>query len=312
MQGSYESLLERISSSSGVSKEELERRIEARRAKLSGLISREGAAQIIAVELNVTFDNVQLKISELMPGMRKVNVVGKVLNIFPVRSFQKNGRSGKVANLIIADEGGNVKVVLWDTNHIVLIENQEIKVDDCVEIKNASMREGEIHLSGFSELKKSSVVIANVKKERSFTEKEIVEVKEGGVLIRGLIVQVFSPRFFSVCPECGKKVNQEVDGFSCAEHGKVSPKERALLNFVLDDGSETLRSVLFSDQLEKLVSLEKIKDPAQFIVFRDDFLGKEVNVKGVVRKNQLFNTLELTVQDIEYVDVEKLILQLEA
>jgi ssDNA-binding replication factor A large subunit len=309
---SYALLVERISSSAKIPKEEIERRIEARRAKLSGLISKEGAAQIIAAELGISFDSVSLKISELMPGMKKVNVTAKVINIFPVRSFEKNGRSGKVANLVVADETGNSKVVLWDTNHISLIENKDIKSGDVVEIRNGSTREGEIHLSGFSELKKSSAQIQVVKTETSFSEKTIDSLSENaGVLIRGTIVQMFAPRFFSVCSQCGKKVMQEVDGFSCNEHGKVLPKERALLNLVLDDGTETLRTVIFSDQLEKMIPLEKLKDPVQFEIFKNDLLGAEVYVKGMVRKNQLFNNLELSMQDFEKVDPEKLIEKLE-
>ena len=46
-------------------------------------------------------------------------------------------------------------------------------------------------------------------------------------------------------------------------------------------------------------------------MFRDDFLGSEVWLQGSVRKNQLFNTMEVSVQDVEKVDVEKLILKLE-
>jgi len=303
MPENYDLLVDRISSSAGISKDEVNKRVEARRAKLSGLISKEGAAQIIAAELGVKFDNIQLKISELMAGMRKVNVVGKVITIFPVRSFDKNGRSGKVANFIIADETGNVKVVLWDTNHIDLIEKGEIKQGDVVEVTNASTREGEIHLSGFSELKKSNVVIQGVKTERTFSEKSINSLQEGnGVSVRGTIVQVFTPRFFSVCPTCGKKVVAEADGFSCAEHGKVSPSERALLNFIIDDGTDSLRVVLFSDQLEKLISLEKLKDGLAFVDFKTDLLGTEVSIKGVVRKNALFNNLELTGNELSKVD----------
>lgn len=303
MPENYDLLLERISSSAGIEKSEVEKRVEARRAKLSGLISKEGAAQIIAAELGVKFDNVQLKISELMAGMKKVNVVGKVISIFPVRSFDKNGKSGKVANFIIADETGNSRVVLWDTNHIVLIENGEIKQGDVVQITNASTREGEIHLSGFSELKKSNVIIEGVKTEKSFAEKSIDSLQEGNnVSVRGTIVQIFTPRFFSVCSSCGKKVVADAEGFSCAEHGRVVPTERALLNFVIDDGTDSLRVVLFSDQLEKLISLDKLKDSLAFIDFKTDLLGTEVSIKGVVRKNALFNNLELTGNDLVKVD----------
>lgn len=303
MQENYDLLLSRISSSAGIDKAEIDRRVEARRAKLSGLISKEGAAQIIAAELGVKFDNVQLKISELMAGMKKVNVIGKVITIFPVRSFDKNGRSGKVANFIIADETGNVKVVLWDTNHIDLIEKGEIKQGDVVEVSNASSREGEIHLSGFSELKKSNKVIVDAKVERSFTEKSIDSLQEGnGVSVRGTIVQVFTPRFFSVCSVCGKKVIADAEGFSCAEHGKVMPSEKALLNFVIDDGTDSLRVVLFSDQLEKLIAFDKLKDSLAFIDFKTDLLGTEISIKGVVRKNALFNNLELTGNEFLKVD----------
>jgi hypothetical protein len=57
--------------------------------------------------------------------------------------------------------------------------------------------------------------------------------------------------------------------------------------------------------------LEKLKDPVQFEIFKNDLLGTEVYVKGMVRKNQLFNNLELSIQDLEKVDPEKLIAQLE-
>ena len=48
----YDLLIERIAKASGLEKEEVERKVEAKKAKLSGLISKEGAAQIIAAELS--------------------------------------------------------------------------------------------------------------------------------------------------------------------------------------------------------------------------------------------------------------------
>ncbi|MGC9309961.1 MAG: DUF2240 family protein, partial [Candidatus Nanoarchaeia archaeon] len=151
----YSALVERIAKSAGLEKEEVERRIEARKAKLSGLISKEGAAQIIAAELGVNFENQEMKISELVGGMKKVNLVGKIIQLYAVREFEKKGKKGKVANMLVADETGVMRVVLWDTNHIELIEKGEIKEEDVIEIKNAGMRDAELHLSGFSDIKKS-------------------------------------------------------------------------------------------------------------------------------------------------------------
>ena len=308
----YEALVERIVISASLPKEEVERKIEARKAKLSGLISREGAAQIIAAELGVTFDNVQLKISELMPGMRKANFVGKVINVFPVREFERNGRPGKVANLIVADATGNLRVVLWDTNHIALIESGEIKQDSVIEIVNASMREGEAHLSGFSEIKLSTKEIGEVLTARQTQEKVLTELQAGqNVRVRGIVVQLFNPRFFNVCPECGKKVVAEVDGSVCQEHGKVQPKERALMNFVLDDGTENIRAVLFSEQIGKLIPEEDLKDLEKMKIFREDFMGTEYWLSGSVRKNQLFNNIEIIGSDLEKVDPTQIIETLE-
>ena len=107
----YDLLIERIAKSAKLEKEEIERRVEAKKAKLSGLISKEGAAQIIAAELGISFEDQDLKISELMPGMKRVNVIGKIITLFPVREYSKNGREGKVANFVIADETGNTRVV---------------------------------------------------------------------------------------------------------------------------------------------------------------------------------------------------------
>jgi len=312
MQQNYESLVEKISKLSGLEKEEIDRRVEAKRAKLSGLISKEGAAQIIAAELGVNFDQMQLKISELLSGMKKVNTIGKIIAILSIREFEKAGKKGKVANFIIADETGNVRVVLWDTNHISLLEKNEIQKGDVIEIHNASLRNGEVHLSGFSEIKKSAVVLENVKVERTGEKKTLEELQEGkNVSVRALVVNLYPPRFFLVCPECGKKALPDGDGHVCAEHGRVLPKERSLINFVLDDGTATSRCVLFSEQIAKLIPEEDLKDAEKLSIFREDILGSELLVSASVKKNQLSSDLELNAFNIERIDADKLIEELE-
>jgi ssDNA-binding replication factor A large subunit len=308
----YELLIERIAKSSGMEVGEVEAKVEAKKAKLSGLISREGAAQIVAAELGISFEDSDLKINEISPGMKKVNLVGKIMNLFPIREFEKEGRSGKVANFIIADDTGSTRIVLWDMNHISLVENKEIVQGDVIEIKNGSAREGEVHLSGFSELKKSSAVIDAVKNERAVEEVNLEEVRQGqGVRCRGIVVQIFQPRFYSVCPECNKKAIMEGEVYSCAEHGKVTPKEKGILNFILDDGIETMRVVMFSDQINLLIPEGDLLDEAKATAFRSDFLGTEIYLSGMVKRNQLFNNLEIVASNVEKVEAEKLISELE-
>ena len=309
----YERILEKIAQVSGLEKEEISRRVEAKRAKLAGLISQEGAAQIVAAELGINFDNEKLKINELLPGMRKVNVIGKVINLFPVRTFTtKKGDEGKVANLFLADETSNVKVVLWDLNHIELIEKGIVAKDKVVEISNASMRDNEIHLSGFSEFKLSNEVLNNVKTEKVVHEKNISEFRIGESLsVRAFIVQAFEPKFFYICPECRKKATQETDGFSCAEHGKVSAEKRALITIVLDDGTETMRAVLFHENLPK-IGLTELENSERLINQREDLLGKEMIFSGNVRSNKFFNNNEFVIDDVVDINLDELVGKLEA
>jgi len=312
MDGNYERIVRKISSSSGLEVDDIERRVEAKRAKLAGLISREGAAQIIAAELGISFDNEKLKINELLPGMRKVNVIGKVINLFPVRSFTtKSGDESKVCNLLLADETSNIKVVLWDTNHIDLVENGQIKEGSVVEIVNASMRETEIHLGSFSEFKPSQEMISNVKTEKIVQEKNIIDFKNGmNVSVRAFIVQSFEPRFFYVCPECRKKAVSGSEGFVCAEHGKVAAEKRALINFVIDDGTETMRTVAFHEQLKNF-GITEFENPEMLIQQRENLLGKEMIFSGNVRTNKFFNNNEFIIEDANEINVDGLIANLE-
>jgi len=308
----YTRLVERISKVSGKGIDEINRLVEAKRAKLSGLISREGAAQIVASELRINFDKEKVKINEIMPGMRKINLIGKIIQLFPVREYKKENREGKVANFILADDTSNIRTVLWDTNHIALIEKGEIKEGDVVEISNASLRNTELHLGGFSDIKKSGETIENVKIEKEFSERKISDFNAGGMFkTRAVIVQVFEPRFFEVCPECGKKVVADGEGSTCESHGKVVGKKRALLSIVIDDGSGSIRAVLFSEQISKLGLKEEELVGDNFIKKREELLGKEYWFSGNIRQNKLFNNLEFFVSDIEEIDIDKLIKALE-
>jgi len=312
IEGNYDKIIGKISKSSGLEEEEIERRIEAKRAKLAGLISKEGAAQVIAAELGISFDNEKLKIDELLPGMRKANVVGKVINLSPIRNFTtKKGEEGKVVNLVLADDTSNIKVVLWDTNHIGLVEKEEIKEGSIVEIGNGSMRSNEIHLGSFSELKLSSEVLGDVITEKILKEKNISDFKlADSVSTRAFIVQAFDPKFFHVCPECRKKAIQEAEGFSCAEHGKINPDKRALINLVLDDGTETIRSVLFQDALDGL-GMGDLEDVDNLILQKHNLIGKEMVFLGDVRMNSFFNNPEFVVESVKDVNPDELISVLE-
>ena len=309
MENNCQQLIEFISESSGVSVEEIEKKIEAKQAKLSGLISKEGAAQVIAAELNVNFDKQVIKIGHIVPGMRKLNLIGKVIELAPVREYNKNGRSGRIGSFVLADDTSNIRTVLWDESHIDLISKGDIGKDIVVEISNASVRNGEIHLGSFSEIKVSDREIGNVVVEKPVVRKDIANFNvSDNISVRAFIVQMFEPKFFEVCPDCRKKVSELNE---CNEHGKVVPEKRALLSFVLDDGSDSVRATIFSEDLERIFKKEELENSELFAVKKKDFLGKEVRVTGLVKRNQMFDSNDFVVKSIEDIDLDKLIEELE-
>ena len=305
----YEQLVEFIAQNSNTPIEEIKRKIEAKQAKLGGLISKEGAAQVIAAELNLNLDKQIIKIAQVVPGMRKINLVGKIINLFPIREYNKNGRSGRIGSFILADESSNIRIVLWDESHIDLIAKGEIFQEAVVEINNATLRNGEIHLTSFSEIKRSNKVVSAVAVEKSVVKKNISQFNPNdNVSTRAFIVQMFEPKFFHVCPECKKKANELGE---CTQHGKIVPEKKALLSFVLDDGSDSIRSVIFSDQLSKIVSKEELDSPELFSNKKKDLVGKEWIASGQVRRNAMFNHNEFIVNGLEDINVDKLIEELD-
>ena len=78
----------------------------------------------------------------------EVNVIARVIRIPRVRSFDRNGRDGKVASLELQDDSGTMQFTLWnkDTN---LIDDLELKEGDAIKVLGAQsrVRNGEVSLS---------------------------------------------------------------------------------------------------------------------------------------------------------------------
>ena len=317
IKASYDQLVQKIVRSTGLDSAEVMRRIDAKRAKLSDLISKEGAAQIVAAELGISFDKQKVKVNELLVGMRKITLVAKVLRVFPVRQFKTKNAESKVVSMLIGDDTGTVRCVLWDVNHIKLIEEKKIAEGSVVEIKDASVRgidSKELHLGSLSGIKLSDEEIENVVSNEEISSKRISDLKANDrARIRAAIVQAFDPKFFVVCPECKKKVLLQNEKYVCEAHGPVNPEERSLLSILLDDGLSNIRAVLFSESLKKLflnAEDNDLKNPDFFIVKKQDLLGKEFFFSGRIRQNKVFNTQEFMVQDVEEIDPDVLINEL--
>ena len=289
----YNRLVERMASSLNLPVEEVERKIEGKRAKLSGLISKEGAAQIVAAELGVSFDNALLKIAELAEGMKRAHLIGKITQMFPVRNYSKNGKEGKIGSFLLGDESSNIRTVLWDAHHIGLIEEGTLKVGSVVEVMNGGIRNGELHLGAFSDIKLSNESLSDVQTHRILASGKLRDARIGADMkVRATVVQIFEPRFFDSKQDANVK--------------------RALYNAVIDDGTETMRCVFGNEQAIALgMDAEKILDPTAFPAFKETILGEELYFVGSFKNNAYFNKIEMSLKGIEPVNIDNLIKELE-
>jgi hypothetical protein len=301
-------IIEKISEKTGLSKDDINSKIKSKLDQLSGLISEEGAAHIIANELNVKlFDTTSenLKIKDIYAGMRNIMVSGKVTNKYEVREFNSNGRQGKVGSFLIADDSGRTRITCWGS---MADKINEINEGDIVKLESGFAKENnnriEIHLNDNSKItiNPEGVNVGEVKSGFTNTRKSINDINPGDESIELLatIVQSYDPNFWNVCPQCNKKVKEENGETMCAEHGVVSADQSYVMNCYLDDGTDSIRAVFFKNQIQNLLKKnhEVILNLKQtgFEEIKNDLLGKIVSVIGRVTQNEMFARKEFVAQ----------------
>lgn len=295
----YEDVIAKIKEKSGLSDSDIESKIKQKLEQLSGLISKEGAAHIIANELGVKiFDRVsgRLQIKHILAGMRDVETVGKVLQVFEVREFMREESIGHVGSFVVGDETGTIRIVCWGDKAKAV---NEIKEGDIIKVKSAYVRENngrkEIHLNDRSALlvnppgETLGEVKTNAPSEAQ--KKKINELGENdqNIELLGTIVQVFDINFFE-------------------DKRKTTPENKVysyVFNAFVDDGTGSLRCAFFRDQANKLTgkSTEEMmkyqEQPENFLEIKDALLGNIIKVTGRVRKNEMFDRIEFNVNSVD-------------
>ncbi|MBS7624411.1 DNA-binding protein [Candidatus Bathyarchaeota archaeon] len=77
-----------------------------------------------------------MKIKELKDGMRKVDITARVLEVSEPREVisRFSGQVFRVADAIIGDETGTIKLTLWNE------QIEQVKVNDTIKIENGYVR----------------------------------------------------------------------------------------------------------------------------------------------------------------------------
>ncbi|MFC1686843.1 OB-fold nucleic acid binding domain-containing protein [Nanoarchaeota archaeon] len=189
---------DKIKKEKKLTEEEINERIKNKINELSGLISEEGAAHIIANELGIKIveEEGRLKVKSIYSGMKNIEFLGKVVDKSEIREFNKGERSGKVGSFTIGDETGTIRAVCWNDQTDLL---NKVNKDDLILIKSGYVKENnynqkELHLNDRSkiEINPEGETIGEVKIGLTYERKKISDLKEedNQIEILGTIVQV--------------------------------------------------------------------------------------------------------------------------
>lgn len=171
-------------------------------------------------------------ISDIQPDT-KVNIIARIVRIPTVRSYEKNGKEGKVASLELQDATGKITYTLWNKN-VELIEDLKLEDGDTIKILAAQSRE-RTNMDGISEISLSHWDGRIIKGEYDVPEitQEFSPIgdlqEESDVSIKGVVVRL-----------------QDIKTFI----RKTDNTEGKLRNFEVGDSSGSIRVTVWGDDTD--------------------------------------------------------------
>lgn len=311
-----QALVDKILQTGKLTKDELDKKVTEKLSSLGGLISEDGALHIIANELGLELNSTpssEIKLKDVLAGMKNVTVLAKVAKKYELRTFGED-KSGKVANVLIGDETKNMRLTFWNEKTIYFEKMEE---GDVLEIQSAYSKENqqgyiEIHMGNNSHCiinppGKTVELPDRTDNQQSETpSKKLNEIADTDtfVSITATIVQAYDPRFFESCPQCNKRMKQELDKFTCVEHGEQAPAYNYVMNLFLDDSTDNMRASLWKEQINILLEkteeeMLKLKDDSELMEeAKKDLLGRIITARARVKHNETYNNNELVLYNV--------------
>ena len=223
-----------------ISKDELEKLIKNKIESVGGLLTREGAIAIIAAEygidLGIEEKKERIKIKDLQEGMNNVSVIGRVKRIYPMREFE----NGKVGNIVIEDDTGEIRVALWNDRTKIL---EKLKKGAIIEIKHGYVKKGFRDTLDLNVGTRGTVELSNVSLDLPEIEEKTMKIGEinedlRDITVTGRVKSIFDIREF-----------ERIDGGT----GKVG-------SIILKDDTGEIRVVLWNEKADIVENISEETD----------------------------------------------------
>ena len=260
-----------------ISKKVILERLDKEKRKTGGFIAENVLLRMIAAEFGVEISKeapaLALSMRDLIPSLNDVTVVGRVVAVFPSRTF-KGGKSGKIASFLIAGKHSLLRIVLWNdkTN---LIDSGEVEVGQIVRVSHGYSRED---YSG--------------KVELHLGDRSAIEINPKGVEARNYpAISKFMTKIGEITQTCKNK-NVNVTGtveklFPVSTFKRQDSNDGQVMRFILADETGEIAVVVWNEKVDELEE-----------TLKKDVTLQLVNAKA---KNAMNKGLEIHVNSQTYV-----------
>jgi replication factor A1 len=180
-----------------IPEKEFKKLVEEKMDIMGGLCDEHTAALLVAHDLGVEGVNA-IKIKEITLDKKNVQFLGKITGISDPREFNRNdGSLGRVCNVTVADETGEITVVLWD-ELADAVKTGDIKDGDVLKISGyvkESQRGLEVSIGRGGGIAKDES--AKITARDPMVKVNEIKIGMGNVCVRGLILSKQEPRSFN-------------------------------------------------------------------------------------------------------------------
>ncbi|MGZ4941215.1 MAG: OB-fold nucleic acid binding domain-containing protein [Halobacteriota archaeon] len=175
-----------------ISEEEFAERVNEKVEHMSGLCDEKTAALLVAHELGV---DATMQIASIDEQIRTVAFVGRLTRVSPIREFTREGEVGYVSNLVVSDETGSIRVVLWND---LAKHAEELEVGQTLRI-SGTVRAGPYGVEVNAREIEVDTSVANQATGYTKDKEQIADLMVGlnGVDISGVVLDVGLVRTFS-------------------------------------------------------------------------------------------------------------------
>ncbi len=293
-----EEIINLIIDSTGMTRSEIQELIKRQRELFGeSNITERSAALLVAKQFNVkikpiSFTPSSIKISDIVEGMNNVVLEGKVLSISDVRSFKRSdGSIGYVTNLLVGDESGTIRIVLWD-NHTTAVSDGHLNVGDIIRILGGYSKLGRFGDIEVNLGKRGKIIINPPDVESSKydgvsienTISEIASLTPGlyNITIKGVIIRKYEPVEFTRKDGTPGRVFSAIIGDSTGS-ARISFWNNLVDVFdKLDEGTEIEVTNIYTKSSDRGVELHtSSKSDVNIIGKNTDFIQKSVVVENL-------------------------------